>query len=161
MLTEFNGLTTECHHRTERQLLTAWNKPLPVGAARLSAAVFLAETSDGTAGLNAPIHAKLKRTPDAPWVSRSTVKPQPDYIGSASWLEPPGTILLGVITISGTGCRKDLLTVADVLLDSMRSELERVCIHELSGYLPFETSCAELPTAEDMVEAALGRPLQR
>ena len=62
--------------------------------------------------------------PEAP---SCRARPHVDFVGSATWSDPPGILLLGVVTITGASCRRHLLDGAAALLSALDNERGPAC----------------------------------
>ena len=150
MLSDHDEVRPESHRRAEHGFNAAWRNPLPKsagGAVRLAAIVSLSESGDGTFAHET--FAWLKCTPEGPDLPGCVANPLVDFVGSVSWLEPPGTVLLGVVTIIGAGRRQHLVQGAEALLAAFRPELPSGPDGE-----PLEPLGRALPSADDLIRCA-------
>ena len=79
---------------------------------------------------------------------------QVDLVGSATWLQPPGVFLSGVVTIVGGHCHCHLLQGITCLRAALADELEGVFRDHLAAIVSPDAVPA-LATAEEILAAAL------
>lgn len=121
MFDAFDWAEADSHLPTWRAFGAHWRKPLQRGAARIAAGL----TFQFPSGI-ADLRGGLMRggEPEAP---SCRARPHVDFVGSATWSDPPGSLLLGVVTITGASCRRHLLDGSAALLSALDNERGPAC----------------------------------
>lgn len=147
-------VTSECHQQSWSGIAAAWHQPLPdVGksSARLAMGISFEQGEDGAVFLIDPPHVSLMQTSKGAENIGCAPSARVDFVAAPVWFEPPGVILLGVVTIVGASSRQHLIDGAEVLVSALRAELQTAAA-QLADFHAFAN--ASWPTAEQLVEIA-------
>lgn len=150
------GLDCPAGDALSRATCEAMDRPLPdcpQGAARVNVSLTLGQHADGSFGLDSPPIVAVFYTPEDTDPPNGVAEARVDLAGSATWLQPPGVFLSGVVTIVGDQCHCHLLRGVTQLRAALAKELEAVFREHLAGIVSLDAMPA-LATAEEILAAA-------